>query len=290
MQKYQEAIVKTIEELFQRLNNLPQTMIEDERFVTAYLHGALIAARTHQEAKLESLSNAVVNSALPNAPDENLQQMFLNLVDYFTPLHLAILKYYYDDDIMWRKSRVSNPGMTRPAQVNEPETILKNYFTEFIGKEYVFLQAVQDLLNRDLLNQQKTEASMVSNVYFRGHIWPPHITELGKQFIEFITPTLKEGKWQEPAKIIYRGKTGETLDVDGNKIKYLLEDVTDQAGTPIGRNVIFSIASPAPCKKGSHIEIECYQPETLEDDLFPLSVKFLDNLKTFDGMTELPIR
>jgi hypothetical protein len=48
--------------------------------------------RTHQDAKVESLRNAVINSALPTAPDMDLRAFFLHLVDELSPTHLRTPK------------------------------------------------------------------------------------------------------------------------------------------------------------------------------------------------------
>jgi hypothetical protein len=66
---------------------------ENEQFFSTYLHASLIAVRSHQSEKLEALRNAVLNSALQGAPDENRQQVFLNWVEELTPLHLRVLAY-----------------------------------------------------------------------------------------------------------------------------------------------------------------------------------------------------
>ena len=43
-----------------------------------------IAIRNHQRKKLEALRNAVLNSALVNASEEDIQLMFLNFIEYLT--------------------------------------------------------------------------------------------------------------------------------------------------------------------------------------------------------------
>ena len=71
-----------------------ESLGEDPAFVTTMMHATHIAFRSHQEEKLEALRNAVVNSAIGKAPQDDLQAIFLNLIDAFTPTHLRILKYF----------------------------------------------------------------------------------------------------------------------------------------------------------------------------------------------------
>lgn len=58
------------------------------------MHATQIALRSHQTEKLNALRNAIVNVAKGSAPDEVLQNVFLNFVDSFTEMHLKILKVF----------------------------------------------------------------------------------------------------------------------------------------------------------------------------------------------------
>jgi hypothetical protein len=59
---------------------------------------------THQEEKLAALRNAVLNSALPGAPDADMQAILLGLVDRLTSSHLRFLTMW-DDPPLWFESR-----------------------------------------------------------------------------------------------------------------------------------------------------------------------------------------
>ena len=52
------------------------------------------AIRNHQSEKREALRNAVLNAALPNAPEESIQQLFINQVDTFTVWHIRLLDLF----------------------------------------------------------------------------------------------------------------------------------------------------------------------------------------------------
>ncbi len=87
--EWMESVAKRLEGVEANVNS----MRNDPAFVTTALQATQIALRTHQEEKLEALRNAVVNSAIGTAPQDDLRAIFLNLVDAFTPTHLRILKY-----------------------------------------------------------------------------------------------------------------------------------------------------------------------------------------------------
>jgi hypothetical protein len=49
----------------------PERLATNEAFVTVTMQASQGAIRNHQQAKLEALRNAVLNSALPNPPQED---------------------------------------------------------------------------------------------------------------------------------------------------------------------------------------------------------------------------
>ena len=60
-------------------------------FTTVLMTASQIALRNHKEVKLDALRAAVLNAALDSKMEDELQLMFLNLVDSFTVYHLKIL-------------------------------------------------------------------------------------------------------------------------------------------------------------------------------------------------------
>ena len=71
-----------------------ESLTDNEEFITAVLTASQIALRSHNQEKLAALRNAVVNVALETEPDAELQSVFLNLVDYLTPLHMRVLSFF----------------------------------------------------------------------------------------------------------------------------------------------------------------------------------------------------
>jgi hypothetical protein len=51
------------------------------------MHASQAALRNSQKEKLTALRNAVLNAALPNPPEESIQQMFVNFIDSLTVWH-----------------------------------------------------------------------------------------------------------------------------------------------------------------------------------------------------------
>ena len=91
-----ESIAEGVRRLEERLGCVVDDLKENDAFVDAVLQASQAAVRTGNEEKREALRNAVLNAALPNAPDESKQQIFINLVDQFTVWHLRSLDLFAD--------------------------------------------------------------------------------------------------------------------------------------------------------------------------------------------------
>lgn len=156
----------------------PEKLSQNEAFITTALHATEIAVRTHQQEKLEALRNAVVSAALPNVPDETMQQIFLNHVDNLTPWHLRILAFF-DDPIDWGKTHhITYPNWTMGAA----SLVLEQSMPELAGQRGFYDQIVSDLQQRGLLANVEIHTMMTANGMFSSRTTP-----LGKEFLQFIS-------------------------------------------------------------------------------------------------------
>lgn len=153
---------------------------EDSVFITTALQASTIALRNHQTEKLEALKNAVLNAALPNSPDENLQQMFLNFVDAMTEWHIRIL-LFFNDPIAWGKTH--GVGFAEASIGCAIEHRLVEAFPELKGKPDMYAQITKELA---------TNMGLIADVSLQTMMTGPgtlasRTTSLGKKFVTFIT-------------------------------------------------------------------------------------------------------
>ena len=71
-----------------------QDLHNDEVAVSAIVQASRAAVSTHQEEKRRALRNAVLNVILSKGSDEERQQVFLNLIEVLSVMHLEILKLF----------------------------------------------------------------------------------------------------------------------------------------------------------------------------------------------------
>ena len=144
------------------------------------MQASQIALRNHQQAKLEALRNAVLNSALPNSPQEDEQMIFLRLIDQLTPWHLRVLSVL-DDPGRWMQCHsVTNPGW----RMGGTSTVLEHCLPDLRGQRDTYDQIVRDLQSEGLLGQGQFLHVMMTG----GGMVGSRTTDRGRRFIRFISP------------------------------------------------------------------------------------------------------
>ena len=130
----------------------------------------MIAIRNHDEEKLAALQNAVVNVALRTEADQELQAVFLSLVDYLTPLLMRLLRFFEQPRAFVARSRRDTSGARTTRE------IALRVLPDLPPEAY-------DLLCRDLetrgLVQLRSEPTI--------GLTDERPTELGKRFLSFIS-------------------------------------------------------------------------------------------------------
>jgi hypothetical protein len=155
-----------------------EALKENPLFITTVMHATIAALRNHQKEKLDALQNAVVNSARGIDIEENLQLLFLNMVDELTPLHLRVLKYF-DNPRKWFEEH----GIKFSIYMGGASSGLEAALPELQGKRDIYDALVMDLYNRGLVNADKT----VLHAMMSGDgILARRTTELGKKFLRYI--------------------------------------------------------------------------------------------------------
>jgi len=167
--------VEVLKEKMEEFN--PTKLSENESFVTTVLNATSFAMKTHQKEKLDALRNSIMNSALPNAPEDDLQSIYLNLVDAFTPLHIEFLEFFN-------------------TSINPTKYINKDYWGEWtdIGQAFWLLRGTQNGISKEMakkIAKDLENSSLIDTFSGPMTIGPNYtsgwsVTELGKGFLHFI--------------------------------------------------------------------------------------------------------
>lgn len=179
-QAWLEKLAEAVSILQEKVDGLtPEKLAQNEAFITISLQASQIAIRNHQKEKLEALRNAVLNSALPNPPEEDQQLIFLRLIDQLTPWHLRVLALLNGPEEWMRNHGINNPGWG----VGGVSTVLEHCFPELRGKRELYDQLVRELQTEGLIGQGEfLHLTMTGNGMVQSRT-----SQLGKQFLKFIS-------------------------------------------------------------------------------------------------------
>ena len=174
-------------DIFTRLKQLEEkvegfkieNLAENEIFISTLLYATQVAMRTHLREKLDALKNAVINSAVKLPIDENLQLIFLNLVDRYTPWHLIILHFLDDPRKYGVRNNISYPSWS----MGGTSAVLESAIPELKGKRDFYDQIVKELYSNGLLN---SDTFLHTTMTDQG-MFASRTTAMGKQFLAFIS-------------------------------------------------------------------------------------------------------
>jgi hypothetical protein len=159
-----------------------ESLKHNEAFIDATLQASHAAMRTHHEEKLQALSNAIANSALPTAPGESFQQLFIQWVDELTVDHLRFLQLFRDPRGWFSRNGVKAPEFSISSSLS---ALLEHAYPD-LGKN----RELYDLIAAELSARKLFSGSMHTMMSGNG-AWAKRTTELGDKFIDYISEPKK---------------------------------------------------------------------------------------------------
>lgn len=179
LNEWRNTVAERIQQLEGKLESFKvEDLGRNPMFITAVMQATQIALRNHQKEKLEALQNAVVNSAREIDLEDDLQLLFLNLVDSLTLLHLKLLRFL-DEPAKYVDAHTINTFVSGSVI-----HILHKAFPELAERSDLYLPVIQDLFNRGLLVHDKTG---LSAVMMGPSVLSSHTSSLGKKFLKYIS-------------------------------------------------------------------------------------------------------
>ena len=179
-----ESIAEGLEALEEKIDDFNiDSLAQNDMFITTVMHASQAAIRNHQKEKREALRNAVLSAALPNAPEEDMQLMFLGFVDTLTSWHLRILKFFDDPKDWGKRNNITYPDWQIVGSLSQ---ILEYTFPELKGQRDFYDQIFKDLFVRGFTSTDSLHVQITSQGMFASRT-----TNMGKQFIDFITYPLE---------------------------------------------------------------------------------------------------
>ncbi|MGX5856060.1 hypothetical protein ACWKW6_20590 [Dyadobacter jiangsuensis] len=177
-----------VSELAQRIQMLEDSkqinltsLAENEKFVDVFLETLSLVRKTSNEEKIRAYQNSVLNTACRQHPDEFYTHTFLQLLDRFTHLHLAVLKvaghtyqWFVDNDIPWIYTSSGSNGCRIELMICAAVHEIDSPF-------------MLDLIWKDLQAASLVDNTPVDKVFDReDELYESRVTLIGGEFLRFI--------------------------------------------------------------------------------------------------------
>lgn len=179
--KWMEYVGEALKELEEKTGIILESLQENEEFIDVALEATQIAIKTSNLEKREALKNAIINSALPNPPEESLQKMFLSFIETLTVWHLKLLELFNDPPQYLEKQNISFTGYSMGSMSH----LVENAFPELRGRRDLYDLIWKDLYSRALVNTEHLHTMMTGS-----GIIAKRTTEIAIQFLNYIKSPL----------------------------------------------------------------------------------------------------
>jgi hypothetical protein len=150
-----------------------ESLSNNQNFITIVTQAMVISLRNHQKEKLDALQNAILNAATLDDSDVDLELIFLNYIDIFTPSHLEMLDYLDKNEFDLKGgayAKYVTPDIYKALSSVKPKYADSHFFNVIF----------RDLESRELIYP------MTRNVSEERYL-ATITTNLGKSFLEYIT-------------------------------------------------------------------------------------------------------
>lgn len=164
-QVWVEEVARSIRELEEQHKVLPDTLAQNERFISVVANATNIAIRAHENVKLDALRNAITNVALDTSPHSAREHLFLRLIDDLSGPQILCL-------------------FGKEVWVVDEEVPAGAFFgglSRYKGAEWLATELLDDLIRRGLVKIDRFENNN------KQHVTHYKLTEVGEQFRQFIS-------------------------------------------------------------------------------------------------------
>ena len=172
-------VSEAINELYEKGIVTEENLQENEKFFTTLVHASSTAIRNHEKEKLDALRNAVLNSALPDAPSDTMQQLFLNLVDSCTSWHIALLKIFQDPE-QWA---LDNSHQFPSWSMGGISSVIESAYPQLQSQQALYTLVWKELYRNGLFNTDGLSTTMTGSGMLAKRTTP-----IGDEFVKFISP------------------------------------------------------------------------------------------------------
>lgn len=166
-----------LKELEERKGLDIMSLQENEQFIDVVAQATTLALKTSEKEKIKAFKNTIINTAVGEAPDQILSQIFLSHLDRFTSWHIQILQLFDDPKQWFDNAKISVPNYISGSL----SKVLKEAFPEMWSGNNM-AEIIWDDLKLAGFHNSTGLKTMLS-----GDLLETRTTVLGRKFIKFIS-------------------------------------------------------------------------------------------------------
>ena len=175
-------VSKAINDLQKSAGISVNELANNDVFTSFLLQATPIALRNHQQAKLETLKNALASVGNPEFSNEDLAFQFLRYIDELTVSHLGILRTIAERSDAFKAVKSMQQAF---EQLMHGERV---GLTPMIARTYLRDLDARGLVNAiDLEDLPDFESKAVYIAAEQSERHPLQLTELGVRFLAFVS-------------------------------------------------------------------------------------------------------
>jgi hypothetical protein len=153
-----------------------EALRNNEAFQATMLQAARLATSTASAEKRELLQNAVLNSAIGTI-DENVRQIFLEMIESMTPMHVVLLKFLSNP-----KSSPEAVASAKSMMMGSVEHVITAALPKVTEDKELFRRLVSDLYRFGLTNRDSFGGTQTGG----DSLLNPATTQIGRGLLNFI--------------------------------------------------------------------------------------------------------
>ena len=180
LREFLRDLAEDVQQIQDRLDESSKDHVRTDEFAYLIEKSFRGAMESYQKEKIEAYRAILVNSLLPNAPDEDRKLFFVSLVDALTPLHFRIMRILRDPEgyDAATGNRVGAGGGLSTSRKEILQKLMPEYEADLLEATWRDLN-VRGVVTTDSLGGMITDRGISQMARL--------LTPVGKQFVGFVT-------------------------------------------------------------------------------------------------------
>jgi hypothetical protein len=155
-----------------------EALKDDDQFLDVVLQATTLVLKTSDQEKIKAFKNALLHTAVGEAPNQTKTHLFLRQLDQFTTWHIRILKFIDDPKDWFKKAGIQPPNyISGSISAN-----LNTAFPELNGQNELI-----DVIWADLGTAGFHHTSGIRTMMTADGALASRTTDLAKEFLDFIS-------------------------------------------------------------------------------------------------------